>query len=251
MAHYLITGASSGMGAALAVELGRRHHAVGLIARREAELAKVAERVRLAGGKAAVGVADVTDREGLTGAIRSIEQELGPVDCMVANAGGGTPTPAKKADVDALSFVMRLNYDGAIHAFAAVLPAMMERGSGHIAVVASVAGWRGLPPSGGYSAAKGAIQLLLEAWAMELKPLGIAVTTINPGFVDTPIHDDDHFPMPFLVQADKAARIIANGLEKRRRYINFPLRMAWLMTLVHGMPTWAFEWLFPKVSPTL
>lgn len=251
MAVYVITGGSSGIGAALGVELGRRGHAVGLLARREAKLAGVAERIEAAGGTAAWAGADVTDREGLRAAIVTIEEQLGPTDCMVANAGGADgQVPATSADADYARWVMDLNYHGVVNAFTAVLPAMVERGDGHLAAVSSVAGWRGVPGSSVYSAAKSALSTLLEAWAVELAADGIAVTTIHPGFVATPLIEGNDHPKPFQVEADHAGRVIAAGLERRRRRIDFPRRMAWFMSLVSAMPWWLYEPLARHLVPT-
>lgn len=242
MAHYLVTGASSGIGEALAIELGRRGHTLGLVARSADKLEAVAVAVRAAGGKAAWAAADVTDKEATWAAIRHLEAELGPVDCLVANAGGGGgPTPAAKSDVERILSDMRVNYDGSVNALAAVLPRMVAERRGHVAVVSSVAGYRGVPPGGAYSAAKGAIQILLEAWSAELRGSGVTVTTINPGFVKTPLTDKNKFPMPFLIGADAAARIMADGLERKRRYIVFPWQMRWLSHVWRNLPWWAFE----------
>ncbi len=249
MAHYLITGASSGLGEALAVELGRRHHTVGLIARRGDRLEQVAQKVRLAGGTAAWQAADVTDRPGLTAAIRALEETLGPVDCCVANAGSGGSTPATDPDAERISAMMRLNFDGMVHTLAAVLPEMVARKGGHVAAVSSVAGWRGLAGSGTYSASKAAVSTLLEAWSIELRPHGVAVTTIHPGFVETPLTAKNRFPMPFLLDASTAARLMADGLERRRRYVNYPWRMAWLMAFVRALPWWLYEPLLARVGP--
>jgi len=250
MSHFLITGASSGIGAALAVELGRRGHAVGLVARRPELLAEVATRVAASGGRAEWAVADVVDRDGLTEAIRFLEERLGAVDCAVACAGGSDPTPLQPFDPEKIVQVMRLNFDGTLNTFATVLPDMVARRSGHIAAVSSMAAFRGLPPSGAYSAAKSAISVLMEAWSIELRPLGVAVTTIEPGFVRTPLTDKNEFPMPFMLEPDRAARIIARGLLERRRTITFPRRMGLAISLVRALPGGVFEWLFARFSPT-
>jgi short-subunit dehydrogenase len=250
MTHFLITGASSGIGAALAVELGRRGYSVGLVARRAELLEEVADRVREAGGTAEWAAADVVDREALTAAIRSLEERLGEVDCAVASAGGGAPTPAREVDPERIAKLMRLNFDGAVHTFAAVLPDMVARRSGHIAVVSSMAAYRGLPPSGGYSAAKSAISVLMEAWSIELRPLGVAVTTINPWFVRTPLTEQNRFPMPFMVEVDRAARIIATGLLRRRRNITFPWALGLFIAALRALPGLVFEWVFARFSPT-
>ena len=250
MAHYLVTGGSSGLGEALAIELGRRGHAVGLVARRAEELARVAQAVRTAGGRSEYAVADVTDREATWSAIRQLEEKLGPADCVVANAGGaGAPTLAHKADADKISAIVRLNFDGAINTFTAVLPRMLEQNKGHLAVVSSIAGYRGLPPGAAYSASKAAIQVFMEAWAAELRNTGIAVTTINPGFVATPLNAKAKVKLPFLMQPADAARAMADGLERRRRYVVFPWQMRWLSHLWRPLPWWIFEPVVGRFAP--
>ncbi len=250
MAHYLVTGASSGLGEALAIELGRRGHSVGLVSRTAEKLAKVADAVRAAGGKAAFATADVTDKAAITDAIAKLEEDLGPADCVVANAGGGSGTSwAKRVDPDRIVSDMRLNYDGVVYTLSAVLPKMVERGHGHIAVVSSIAGYRDLPPGGPYSAAKSAVQKLMEAWAIELRGSGVAVTTINPGFVATESNQKNKFPMPFLIPVPQAAVSMANGLERRRRYVVFPWQM-WLFSFLWvPLPWWIFEPLAHRVTP--
>jgi short-subunit dehydrogenase len=250
VAHYLVTGGSSGIGEALALELGRRGHTLGLIARSADKLERVAEAVRAAGGKAAWATADVTDREATVAAVRQLEETLGPADCVVANAGGGGgPTTARKADAARIAADMRLNYEGTVNVFSAVLPAMIERGHGHIAAVASIAAYRGVPPGGGYSAAKAAVNTLLEAWAAELRGTGVAVTTINPGFVSTPLNANAKFKMPFLIPVERAAKACADGLERRKRYVVFPWQMWLLSHLWRPLPWWIFEPAVAAVTP--
>ncbi len=251
MAVYLITGGSSGIGRGLAIEMAKRGHAVGIIARREELLKEVADEIAATGAKVAWAKADVTDAPQMTEAVRSIEAELGVVDVVLANAGGGGPMPVKKWSGETAKWVMKLNYEGTINTIDPVLPAMIERGSGHIAVVSSVAGYRGIPPGGPYSAAKSAVSVLFEALSVELWPRGIAVTSIHPGFIDTPIHGPDgaKHPTPFMISTDKAVQIIANGLERRRRFINFPFPMAAFMQFVRLIPSFIFEPLMYRTIP--
>jgi short-subunit dehydrogenase len=237
----IITGASTGIGAALARELARRGHAVGLVARRLELLEELAVEIRTAGGKAFAAAADVTDRAATERAIRSIEEALGPCDLMIANAGAGNPTPAARAPVETILDTMRLNYDGVVHAVFAVVPAMLARKAGHVAVVSSVAGFRGLPTHGGYCASKSAISTLFESLRMELVPAGVHVTTIHPGFVETPLTAKNTFPMPFIMSSDRAARIIADGLARRRTDITFPWQ---LRVLMGWMLRWTPNWLW-------
>jgi short-subunit dehydrogenase len=241
MAHVLITGASTGLGRALAVEFGRRGHSLGLVARRGDLLEAVASEVRAAGGRAASATADVTDRRALQAAVASLVEALGPVDILIANAGAGGPTPATKIDAERICAMMRLNYDGVVYAVEAALPDMLRRGAGQIVAVSSVAGWRGLPASGAYSASKAAVSTLMESFGIELRSRGIAVTTVHPGFVKTPLTAKNRFPMPFLLEADRAARIMVDGILARRRTVDFPFRMVLLMGFVRRLPAAVYE----------
>ncbi|MFT6161230.1 MAG: short-subunit dehydrogenase [Myxococcota bacterium] len=248
MHTVIITGASSGLGAGLAREFASRGYAVGVLARREPELKGVVKSIEKLGGKAAYRVGDVTDKDGLASAIASLETELGTCDLLIANAGGGEPMPVSAFNPDLISRMMRVNYDGTVNAIAAVLPAMMARGSGHIAATSSLASYRGLAPGGPYSAAKAAVSTLMESLSVELRPQGIAVTTIHPGFVRTPGTADNAHPMPFLMDLDDACRTMANGLAQRRREVNFPWTTASLMRAVRQLPRWFFEPLLKRAA---
>lgn len=237
----IITGASTGIGASLARELARRGHAVGLVARRRELLDALAAEIVAAGGKAAVAAADVTDKDSIGPALARLQVELGPCDLLVANAGIGDPSHAKKVPVEVTERVLQLNVFGVLYAAGAVLPGMLERGSGHLAVVSSVASARGLPGSGAYSASKAAVSTLFESWRVDLRPHGIAVTAIHPGFIRTPLTDKNRFPMPFLMESDLAARIIADGLQKRRSDITFPWQMALVMVLLRRLPNCLYD----------
>lgn len=247
--NVVITGASSGLGEYLAVELAARGHAIGLIARRESALNEVAAKVRAHGVACAVAPADVTDREALHAAVRAIEATLGATDLLVANAGAGDDCAATRLDARKIAAMFRLNVEGVAYAFEAVLPAMLARGGGHVAAVSSLAGWRGISGAAGYSATKAAVSTLLEGWRAELAPFGVAVTTIHPGFVKTPLTDKNRFPMPFLMAPEAAARVMADGLLARRREVNFPRPMVLFMRLVRALPGWAFEPLIRRMSP--
>lgn len=241
MPHVLITGASSGLGEHLAVELARRGHAVSLLARRRDALDAVAARITAAGGRCTVAVADVTDQGATAAAIASCVEVFGPVDIAIANAGGGGPVTADRLDVERASHLFRLNVDGVLHTFAPVLPAMIARGDGQIVAVSSVAAWKGLPGSGIYSAAKAAVMVLMEAWSAELRHRGVAVTTIFPGFVRTPLTAKNKFRMPFLLEPEDAARRMADGIEARRRAVSFPAPLVLLMAIVRRLPAGMFE----------
>ena len=221
----IITGASSGIGLSLARELGRRGWSLVLLARRADLLAEACR-----GIDATAVACDVTDADAVA---RAAE---GPFDLAVANAGISITTPAANFKIADAESIIRVNVLGMMNLFAAVIPAMIERRSGRFAGVASLAGLRGLPYSSTYSASKAAMQAFLEANRPQLKKHGVGVTIINPGFVDTPLVRKNKFRMPFLMSADEAAVIIADGLERGKRVIEFPLPMSLLTRTFRLMP---------------
>ena len=235
----LITGASSGIGAALARELSRRGHALGLVARRGDRLEALVAELKT---PAVALPCDATDAAAVRDAVGRGEKALGgPFDLAVANAGVGVSFPATRFDLAAAELMVRVNVIGMMVLFDAVVPKMVERRGGHFAGVASLAGLRGLPTSSVYSATKAAMQAFLEATRVELAPHGIAVTTINPGFVVSPMTDKNKFTMPFLMSAERAARIIALGLARRARVVQFPLPMSLLMRFARALPNAVYD----------
>lgn len=234
----IITGASSGIGAALARELSRRGHALGLVARR-AELLDA-----LVGELKTPSVAlpcDVADGAAVKAAVARGEEALGgPFDWAVANAGVGIPSWATKFNLADAELMMRVNVIGMFTLFDAVVPGMVQRRAGRFAGVASIAGHRGLPSASVYSATKAAMHSFLEASRVELASHGVGVTIINPGFIATPMTEKNK-RMPFLMQADDAARIIADGLERGRRVIEFPLPMSLATRFLRLVPDAIFD----------
>ena len=238
----LLTGASSGIGAALAVELARARKArIALLARREEMLAEVVRQIIDAGGEAIAFPCDVVDAEAVAEVVAQVSEQFGPIDIAIANAGVGSAMGVSDLSYETIRHVMDVNYHGTATLLAAVIPGMVERGSGQIAAVSSIAGYRGLRRSGPYCASKAAVSTLLESLRLELAPLGIGVTAIHPGFVKTPMTDKNKFPMPFMVPVEKAARIISVGLWKRRREINFPWQMVLMVKLLRLVPGWLFD----------
>jgi short-subunit dehydrogenase len=236
----VITGASSGIGRALAHVLAAEGARVGLVARREAELNALAAEVAAAGGTAACAPADVTQREPTVAAIRQLAAQLGPVDLLIANAGVGAPTVVEPAlNVADVEKMIRVNLLGVVYSVEAVLPEMLRRGQGHLAAVSSMAAYKGLPGESAYCSSKAAVCSFLEGLRIQLRGRGVAVTTICPGFVRTPMTEVNQFKMPFLLEADDAARRIVAALRRRRKVYNFPWQMALLMKLTAWLPDWA------------
>jgi short-subunit dehydrogenase len=239
----IITGASSGIGFALAKELARQGCKVGLVARREESLAGLAGEITQAGGAAAFAAADVGDRAQTVQAIRTVAGRLGPPDLLVANAGVGAPTTLTPFNVGDIEKMFRVNVLGVVYSIEAVLPDMLARKKGHIAAVSSLAGYKGLPGESGYTSSKAAVNNFMEGLRIQLRDQGIAVTTICPGFVRTPMTDVNEFHMPWLIEADEAARRIVRALARRKKVFNFP----WQTTLLMKATRWLPDWIMARV----
>ncbi|GAC1438560.1 MAG: SDR family oxidoreductase [Thermoanaerobaculia bacterium] len=232
--NAIITGASAGIGAALALELARRGWSLALVARR----AGLLEALRSSLGTRSVAIAcDVTDAGAVAQAVRRAEEELGgPFDLAVANAGVSIPGHATKFRLDDVKSTIDVNVMGMMNLFSAVIPSMVERRTGRFAGVASIAGLRGLPTGAAYSASKAAMQAFLEASRIELAPFGVGVTIVNPGFVATAMTEKNKFRMPFLMQAGPAAKVIADALDRGKTVIEFPRAMSVMMRAMRHLP---------------
>jgi short-subunit dehydrogenase len=242
----IITGASSGIGWALARTLATEGCKVGLVARRREQLADLALEIEKAGGTVAFATADVAEREQAVAAIREVAARLGPVDLLIANAGVGAPTTIEPFNVADVEKMFRVNVLGVVYSLEAVLPQMLERGHGHLAAVSSLASYKGLPGESGYTASKAAVNVFLEGLRIQLRSKGIAVTTICPGFVKTPMTEVNEFKMPWLLTADNAARRIVRALKRKRKVYNFP----WQLSLFMKCSRWAPDWLVDRMMHT-
>jgi short-subunit dehydrogenase len=239
----VITGASSGIGHALARIMAKEGAKVALVARRREQLAALAEEIRRAGGAAAFAAADVGNREQTVHAIREAAGALGPIDLLVANAGVGAPTILEPLNVPDLEKMFRVNLLGLIYSIEAALPDMLRRNQGHLAAVSSMAAYKGLPGESGYTASKAAVNNFMEGLRIQLRGKRIAVTTICPGFVKTPMTEVNQFKMPWLLDADDAARRIVRALKRKKKVFNFP----WQMSLLMRLTRWAPDWLMARV----
>lgn len=228
-----ITGAGKGIGRDLALELARRGWWVAASARTVADLRQLE---LMAPGRISGFVLDVTDTAAARRTVETIEAGFGPLDLVVLNAGTHIPMAAASFDIGALRKLVETNLMGVGNGLAAVLPLFMARRAGQIAVVSSVAGFRGLPTSAGYGATKAALINMCEALKPECDAAGVKLQLVCPGFVDTPLTKRNAFPMPFLISSGRAAAIIADGLASSRFAIVFPRRMRVAMAILRRLP---------------
>ena len=239
-----ITGASSGIGAALAQELAERGWTVAISARRQSELNTIAA----ANERIHAYVCDVTDREAMRKTAADIEAAHGPIALAVLNAGIYLPTNLPEFDADLFDRSFEVNLGGVVNGLNALVPSMVQRGKGHISFVASVTGYGGLGTSAAYGATKAALLNMAESLAMDLHANGVHVSSIAPGFVRTPATDSNEFPMPFIIEAEAAAKRIADGLARNKTHIAFPKRFTFLLRLINLLPRSLYVKLVGKVT---
>lgn len=233
-----ITGASSGIGKALALSYAQDGSKVAATARNvEALRALEAQSSNI---RAFPG--DVTDAEAISAVAHQIEATLGAIDLAILNAGIWRPLSAARFDAEKAKTSMDVNYQGVVNCLDPVMRAMIGRGRGHIALVSSVAGYRGIPLGAAYAPTKAALISLAESLYTDLKLKGVRVSVINPGFVATPMTAPNTFPMPFIVSVDAAVRAIRKGLSRGRFEIVFPLPMAVMMKMLRILPYRLFFW---------
>jgi NAD(P)-dependent dehydrogenase (short-subunit alcohol dehydrogenase family) len=242
-----LTGASSGIGAALVEPLVAAGGRVAATARRGDLLERLAARHQ--DGRVIAVPADVADRDAVHRAAQAIEQRWDGVDLALFNAGIGRTVAIDGFDAGPYIETMRTNVLGVVFGIEAVLPGMIRRGAGRIAVVASLAGSRGGPGLNCYGTSKAAVIHELTSLRFMLEPKGIGVTVINPGFVRTPMTEPSEFWMPGLLRPEEAAAVIIRGLRRDRKEIRFPPLLAWPVALLRVLPFPLYELLMRLVKP--
>lgn len=237
-----LTGASSGIGEALAMELAGMGSVLGLVARREDELRSIAERCDASGGVARCFPRDVVDADALRAAADEMRREFGRIDILIANAGIGGNNPETRAlRPDAVKKVIDINLLGAANAVHAVLPEMIQRGGGHLVAISSLAGVRGVPKSAAYSASKAGMTAFFESVRLDTADQGIAVTIIQPGFIRTPLTSGRASRMPFLMELKDAIPYLVRAIEKKKKFAAFPWQLAMLVRAGGFMPAWMYD----------
>ena len=229
-----ITGAGKGIGRALAKHYALAGWIVAASARTGADLGTLAEEAP--NGSVKPFSLDVTDQAATAETVRRIESELGIVDMAIFNAGTHLPTSAEGFSVVEFRQLVETNLMGSVNGLEPIMKTFLARGGGHIAVVASLAGYRGLPGAAAYGATKAALINMCEALKPDLERSGVKLSLINPGFVETPLTAQNDFPMPFLIPVDEAVSQIVRGLERSNFEIAFPGRFAFLMKVLRILP---------------
>ncbi|MGO1120703.1 SDR family NAD(P)-dependent oxidoreductase [Rhodovibrionaceae bacterium A322] len=231
-----ITGAGSGIGLATARYYAAQGHQVAVSARNEDSLNTLKDSCKGQPGEIHVFQADVCRPSSLKAAYKRMLLEVGLPDLALLNAGTYEPSPAADFRMTPYQRLMEINYFGTLNCLNLLLPDFKDRGKGQIALMASMAGFRGLPNASAYGASKAAVINLAESLKPELASFGIDLRLINPGFVKTPLTDKNTFAMPFLIPAEQAARTIADGLAGRSFDISFPFTFALMMKLLRLLP---------------
>lgn len=233
-----ITGASAGIGKALALAYAAPGVTLGLVARRQELLDKLKGELEARGARVLLYNADVRDAGQMARAVDGFAAEAGGVTLGVANAGISSRGVLAQGDSEPLAEVISVNVQGVLHTLVPMVPHMIARKSGHLVTIGSVAGFRGLPGRADYNASKAAVKTLMDGFRIELKPHGIRVTTICPGFVESEMTARNKFHMPFLLGAERAARIIVRAIRLRKKTYVFPWQWRLLLPLIVRLPDW-------------
>jgi NAD(P)-dependent dehydrogenase (short-subunit alcohol dehydrogenase family) len=237
-----ITGGGTGIGRALALRLAADGWQVVVSGRRTEPLTETA-------GHAPDAIhawpLDVTDLPAVRRAVTEIEAKLGlPITLAVLNAGMYQAMKLDSFKAEVMAEHMRVNYQGVVNGMDALLPAMRKRKAGHMVLVASVAGYRGLPLASAYGPTKAALINLAESLKYMFEKEGLTISVCNPGFVETPLTEGNKFPMPFLMKVDDAAAALQRGIYKHKFEIAFPTRFVLILKFFRCMPYWLY---FPLI----
>lgn len=240
----LITGAGSGIGRQLAQMLAAAGARIAALDSRGDALDLLA--ATLPAGTVACAVADVTDLAATRAAVRQLEERLGPIDLLIACAGIGRATPADPFQAEVVNAILQVNLLGVVNSIDAVLPGMRQRGRGHLVALSSLASYRGLPLLAGYSASKAGLNALLDSLRVELKPHGIAVTTLCPGWIRTPMTQPLRLRERDVLPVEQACAVMLDAIRRRQPFVAFPPRMAWQVRLLRYLPRSVSDWLAGK-----
>ena len=244
----LLTGASSGIGKELSIQLAQQGAKLGLLARRHDILDGLVDQAEAKGSKAMALSADVRDAAAVRAAADRVRLELGPIDVMIANAGIGTTSLATQFKPERVADVININLIGAANSVAAVLPEMQTMDSGHLVAISSLSAYRGLPKSAAYCASKAGLSSFFESVRVDLRNTRIKVTIIHPGFIRTPLTAGRKAKLPFLMDVDEACRKILGAIEKEKTSYAFPWQLASVVRAGIIMPDFMYDWIAARNS---
>ena len=239
-----ITGANSGIGEALAIEYAKQGAILGLVARRKKELQILQKKLN---GKVLIYEVDVTNINQCRWASEDFIAHHGTPDIVIANAGISTGTLTENfSDIQTFKKIIDTNLNGVINTFYPFVQLFKKREQGQFVGISSIAGIRGLPGSGAYSSSKAALINYLESFRVEMAPYKIDVTTIAPGYIKTPMTDDNDYSMPFIMPVNKAAISFINAIRKKKKFIIIPWQMKIIGYLMHILPIFIWDFLAKK-----
>lgn len=244
----MITGASSGIGRGMALEIAARGAHLGLLARREDLLKEIVDEAKKRNVKAVFATADVRDAKAVRQAADRFRKELGPIDILIANAGIGTADHAVSLTPEHAANVIGINVLGAINSVAAVLPEMVERKQGRLVAISSLAAYRGLAKSAAYCASKAALTAYFESLRIDLRHTGVGVSIIHPGFIKTDLTAGRHAKMPYLMELDEGVKKIVSAIEKEKKIYAFPWQLATIVRSSMLMPAAMYDWIAERNS---
>lgn len=244
----IITGASSGIGKGIALEIAARGANLGLVARREELLAEIVDQARALGVKAVAAAADVRDMTAVRQAADRFRAELGPIDILIANAGIGTSDHATRLTPEHAANVIGINTLGAVNSVAAVLPEMVQRNQGRLVAISSLAAYRGLAKSAAYCASKAALTSYFESLRIDLRGTGVGVSIIHPGFIKTDLTAGRAAKMPYLMELDDGVKRIVSAIEREKKLYAFPWQLATIVRASLIMPAAMYDWIAARNS---
>jgi len=244
----LITGASSGIGRGLALEIAARGGHLALLARREDLLKEIVDEATKLNVKAVFATADVRDAKAVREAADRFRKELGPIDVLIANAGIGTTDHAVRLTPEHAANVIGINVLGAVNSVAAVLPEMVERKQGRLVAISSLAAYRGLAKSAAYCASKAALSAYFESLRIDLRHTGVGVTIIHPGFIKTALTSGRGAKMPYLMELKDGVKRIVSAIEKEKKIYAFPWQLATIVRASMLMPPSMYDWIAARNS---
>ena len=244
----MITGASSGLGRGMALEIAARGGHLGLLARREDLLNEIVNETKHHNIKAIAATADVRDAKAVRAAADRFRKELGPIDVLIANAGIGTADHAVSLTPEHAATVIGINVLGAVNSVAAVLPEMVERKHGRLVAISSLAAYRGLAKSAAYCASKAALTAYFESLRIDLRRSGVGVTIIHPGFIKTDLTAGRRAKMPYLMELDYGVKKIVWAIEKEKKIYTFPWQLATIVRTTSLLPASMYDWIAERNS---